>query len=186
MRNEQNTRWLLVILVLTVAAVLSVGIAFGRYQTEITGDLAFQAKPGEGIVLADQQWHQEDGNAVLTFSVAEDVESCRIYLTISEGVTAPDTVQVTLNIPQEAYSDEETGEIVTPDDLVLTATGEEISPDASLYALFGSGYVFCFQDEEGETVLDLKAGETYTLTVTNIGAAVEHTSLLRLFVEQAR
>lgn len=191
MKNKTNYVWILVLVVLLTAAMLAVGVAYGRYRTDITGDLIFQAKPWDGIAFSAQQWSQKEGDAVLTFSMAEDVTQCRVFLAMSEGVTDPASVEVTLTIPLDSYEDEE-GKTVTPEPLVLTAAGEPITEDSSLYALFGSGYVFRFMEEVEETeaavelILDLETDKSYVLTVSGLDAAAEQTSLLRLFVENVQ
>lgn len=191
MKNKTNYVWILVLVVLLTAAMLAVGVAYGRYRTDITGDLIFQAKPWDGIAFSAQQWSQKEGDAVLTFSMAEDVTQCRVFLAMSEGVTDPTSVKVTLTIPLDSYEDEE-GKTVTPEPLVLTAAGEPITEDSSLYALFGSGYVFRFMEEVEETeaavelILDLETDKSYVLTVSGLDAAAEQTSLLRLFVENVQ
>lgn len=197
MRDKRRLTWLLTAFLLMISLLLAVGITFGRYRTEIFGNLIFQVKPLKQLAFQSQQWAQaEDGSYTLTFTMAEANENCRIYLAVSEGITAPDALQVTLTLPvvtteenleaqEEAGDSSETPEEVLP--VVLTATMEQITEGTALYGTFGSGYVFRFYDAEtGEQItLDLVAGSAYVLTVTGLQSAAEQTSLLRLFVEYA-
>ena len=185
MKNKSQVTWLLAIVLLLSTAALAIGVAYGRYRTDITGDLIFQAKPWDGISFSTQQWSQVEEDAVLTFSMAEDVTQCRVFLAMSEGVTDAASVTVTLTIPQDPYEDEN-GEMVSPEPLILTAVGEPITQESSLYALFGSGYSFRFLDEDAEMILDLESDKSYVLTVSGLDAAAEQTSLLRLFVEHVQ
>lgn len=199
MKNNRRITWLLTVIVLTAALVLSVGTAYARYKSELSGDLAFQVKPMEQLSFQTQQWTQgEDGSHILTFSMAESGEKCRMYLAVSEGITAPESLAVTLTLPPEETetlpeegleAQTETEEQETPNaPIVLTATMQQITEGSSLYALFGSGYVFrFFHEETGEEIfLNLIADFSYTLTVSGLQSAAAQTSLLRLFVEYAQ
>lgn len=197
---KNNRIWLISILFLTAAMVLSVGTAYARYREEITGDQAFQVKPLEQLTFATQQWEQNDqGDYILTFTMAESEEDCRMYLAVSEGVTVPEGLTVTLTLPAEETTqilEDGTVATVVNDPVVLTAEVQQITEGSSLYSLFGSGYVFRFYDrvndpETGEEtleelLLDFEKEVTYTLTVKGLSKATEQTSLLRLFVEYAQ
>lgn len=199
MEHNRRWTWLLTAVLLTVALVLSVGTAFGRYRSEIFGNLNFQVKAMEQLTFQTQQWAQaEDGSYTLTFTMAEAAENCRMYMAVSEGVTAPESLTVTLTVPpapaedgQQTEAEDQTAaepETQTPGEpIVLTATMQQITAGSSLYGLFGSGYVFRFADvETGEELfLDLTTDFTYTLTINGLQIAAEQTSLLRLFVEYA-
>ncbi len=193
---KNNRIWLIVILLLGAAIGLSIGTAYGRYREEITGDQSFQVKPLEQLTFATQQWQQNDaGDYVLTFTMAEAAEICRMYLAVSEGVTAPEQLQVTLILPAKESteaSEDGTESTVTQEPVVLTATARQITQASSLYSLFGSGYVFRFYDgtedaEAGEEIiLNLLTETTYTLTISGLSTAAEQTSLLRLFIDYVR
>lgn len=199
MKNNRRLMWLLTVIVLMAALTLSVGTAYARYRTEILGDLAFQVKPLEQLTFASQQWEQsEDGSHVLTFTMAEAAQSCRMYLAVSEGITVPASLTVTLTMPPEEGQQTQTQTETQPpagtepetpaEPIVLTAVMEQITEGSSLYALFGSGYVFRFCNAETgeEMFLDLTTDFTYTLTVSGLQSAAAQTSLLRLFVEYAQ
>lgn len=180
---------------LAAAMILLVGTAYARYREELVGDQAFQAKPAEALTFASQQWQvDEDGNRVLTFSLAQTAEDCRVYLAVSEGVTAPENLQIMLTLPAEptvSVAEDGTETVAAPEPETLIAQAEAITQGSALYSLFGPGYVFRFYETEGseageqisaEKRMDLKSEAIYTLTVSGLSSAVEQTSLLRLFV----
>ncbi len=168
-----------VVVLLLLAVILSLGLTYARYRTEIVGDLAFSAKPLEQLTLSGQSWKTTDGADVLTFSLEQSAENVRLYLAVSEGVAVSDAVTVSLTLP----SAEEGGE-----DVVVQAAAQKIEEGSALHTLFGAGYVFRFTDEvSGQELLqDLQADTAYVLTVTGLDTAVEHTSLLRLFIERTQ
>lgn len=183
MKSKKN--WTVALGALALAAALLVGITYARYREELVGDQAFQVKPAQQLSFASQQWQEdEDGNWTLTFSLEQSVENCRAYLAVSEGITQPETLQITLTLPGE-----QTGEL-TREPVTLTATGQAITPGSSLYSVFGAGFVFRFygaEEQAGEEMtLDLEKDESYTLTVSGLSAAAEQTSLLRLFVDYTK
>lgn len=190
---KSSRLWMVTLGVLATAVVLLIGSAYARYREELVGDQSFQVKPGQQLAFATQQWQQdEDGNRILTFSMEKAAENCRVFLAVSEGVTAPENLQVTLTLPAEgtvAASENGTEAVTVNAPVTLTAKGEAIMPGSSLYSVFGSGYVFRFYEPgaEGQTpvemALDLKSEEVYTLTISGLSAATEQTSLLRLFVD---
>lgn len=194
----------LAIILLAATLLLSVGRVYARYQKDIVENLNFQVRPMESLSLSNQTWTEgEDGSYVLTFTMTEDVADCRVYLAVSKGVTQPDALTVTLQLPPDpdavqteesaVETDPVTGETIVaevPFDGLL-ATAEEIPNISALSALFGSGYVYRFLDGDAEDenreeiIFDLVAGE-YVLTVSGLEDAANTTSLLRLFIEYAQ
>lgn len=178
---KRNRLWKVTLGALIAAVLLSVGSAYARYHEELVGDQSFQVKPAEQMAFASEQWQtDEDGNRVLTFSMANTVENGRVYLAVSQGVTAPETLQVALTLPVEDGTEAEA--------VTLRAKGQKITPETSLYSVFGPGYVFRFYDtaeqqDSVEKALDLKREAVYTLTVSGLASATEQASLLRLFVD---
>lgn len=168
---NNRKKWTLTAVILVTVCILTVGVAYARYQTELQNTLKFQTR--NTLSVAQQQWQQLDGAYVLTFTMAQKSENSRIYLAASEGITAPENMQVILTLPGE-------------DAVQLQATAEPIIENSILATVFGTGYVFRFLDTEGnELTFDMTTAE-YTLTVAGLDSAAEHASLLRLFVEQAQ
>lgn len=170
MRNKRI--WLLVAILVTAALVLSVGSAFARYREEFSGDFLFQAKPLNSLAFVQEEWKQTENGYTLTFRLNQDEPRCRCFLAVSEGISKPEQMTVTLTLPED-------------EPVILLATAEQIPEVSGLSALFGSGSVFRFLDEQTqqELTLELKAETEYTLTVQGLEAAAQQTSLLRLFVE---
>lgn len=175
----------LAVFLLIAALVLSMGVAYARYQEESGGDLFFQVKPLEELSIATQEWTQVGDAYMLTFSMSQEEENCRIFLAVSDGVALPENLEVVLTMSNP--------ESIEP--LTYTATVEAISESSALHSVFGSGYVFRFREmltdaETGEEtpgeelIFDLTT-EIYTLTVRGLDSAAAETSLLRLFVEYA-
>lgn len=192
MRNKK----LIVLLLAAVLLVASVGLMFtpaaARYRAELLGDLIFQAKPLEKLSFSASDWVVTEAGCTLTFSMTQDVEKCRVYLAISEGVVAAESLQVLLTVPGE-----------TP--MVLEGTCEPIPEVSDLAKRFGQGHVYYFYvepevpegtdeteatqatedpEEPEEWVFSPKADETFTLTVTGLDSAAQATTLMRLFVEK--
>ncbi len=177
MNKQKHIALLAVVILLLTAVILSLGLTYARYRTEIVGDLAFSAKPVEQPVLSGQSWNTTQDADVLTFSLEKSAENVRLYLAVSEGVVISDAVTVSLTLPAAEDGGEET---------VVQAAAQEIEEGSALHTLFGAGHVFRFVDEvSGQELLqDLQADTAYVLTVTGLDTAVEHTSLLRLFIER--
>jgi len=175
MRDKKRIVMLLTAaLLLTAAATLAFSPAAARYRAELTGDMIFQAKPLEKLSFADQEWTWEADACNLTFSLDQDVDGCRVYLAVSEGITDPDNLNVYLTIP--GYSN-----------IKLEGTCQPIPEVSELAKLFGQGYVYYFNNEledMEEWIFSAKANEQFTLTVTGLQSAAEATSLMRLFVER--
>lgn len=194
MGNKKRVFMLLAaVLLLTATAVLAFSPAMARYRAEITGDWIFQAKPPEKLNFAASNWTATSNTCTLTFSMDKDVEKCRVYLAVSEGIIDAEKLQVSLQIPGE-------------ENVTLEGTCQQIPEVSGLAKRFGQGYVYYFylvpeQPEDPETpteptdpeeptepeewIFSPKANEQFKLTVTGLGSAAEATTLMRLFVEQA-
>ena len=176
MRNKRIVAMTIVAVLLLVAAVsVAVSPVAARYRSELANDIIFQGMPADPLKFDISNWSMEAGECHFTFSLDRDLEKCRIYLVISEGVTAPDSIEVAL---------------IQPDDSLepIKAVYKQIPEVSELTKRFGSGhfYYFCSNEEtEEESVFSLKADQNFTLTVTGLNEAAEMTSLVRLFVERA-
>ena len=172
MDNRRGTVLWAALLVLAIVVVLFSGTAYARYRAELTGNMQFQAKPLEQIHMAGQTWKSTKDVCVLTFSLKEDAGTCRVYLAVSQGVTAPEALQVTLTVPGE-------------EPVTVVGAQTPIAEGSALGAQFGPGTVFRFPGETdgGELQLELTADTQYTVTVRGLPSAAEQASLLRLFVE---
>ena len=172
MGNRRLTAlWAAALALVLIIALLS-ATAYARYRAELTSDVQFQAKPLEQIKLAGQTWKSQEDGCVLTFSLKENAGVCRVYLAVSEGITAPEALQVTLTVPGE-------------EPVILEGVQTPIAEGSAIDALFGPGTVFRFtgEAEREELQLELTADTQYTVTVRGLESAAEQTSLLRLFIE---
>lgn len=174
-------------ILLTATVVVAVSPAMARYRAELMGDMIFQADAPDKLQFSANNWSVTANTCTLTFSMAQDVEKCKIYLAVSEGVVVPETLQVSLQVPGE-------------EPVKLEGTCQPIPEVSGLAKRFGKGYVYCFYVEQEEPVIppasaepeepeewifSPKAEETFTLTVTGLRSAAEAATLMRLFVEQA-
>lgn len=175
--NKRKSLILLLVTTLLLAAVMfSFGIGYARYRTEITGDLEFGVHPLDLPEIRQIAWRQDGDSYILTFTPERTMRASKIYLAVSEGVTAPESLSVSLS-----YLKDE--EVITQ-----RAVMQPITDGTELKLQFGAGHVFRFYDVSGEEVLlDLIADEetpiAYTLTVGGLDAAAEYQSILRLFIE---
>lgn len=163
------------VIFLLAAVLLSFGAGYARYRTEIKGDLEFGIQPLDLPDIEQIAWKQDGAGHILVFKPNRSMLGCRLYLAVSEGVTAPENLVVELSYVQEGEAN------------LLRAAMEPITEESGLKIQFGSGYVFRFYDPVTceEHLLDLSADDelAYTLAVTGLDTAAEYESLLRLFVE---
>ena len=173
--NNIRRKLLLTVAILALAATMMLGISFARYQMQISGTVNLQAANYVPLTLVTEGWQKVDNQDVLNFSIAESAQTCRIYLAASEGISAPENMQVTLTLPGKEPQ-------------IFTATVEKISSQSVLGTFFGEGYVYVFLDETTgqELSFDLTAEKEYSLTITQTDGAASQPAMLRLFVEQAQ
>ncbi len=165
MKNKRLL-WITAIALMVLAVTVSAGVAYARYMDRVNQDFFLTVKAQPELALAHQVWTQDGDDYVLEFQMVAAAENCRVFLAVSEGVTAPENLQVSLTMPDGSTT--------------LFAAGTEILETSSLYHTFGGGYVFHFPD-----VLDLTS-QSYTLRVEGLTAAAQEASLLRLFIEYAK
>lgn len=164
--KRKRLLWITAIALMVLAVTVSAGVAYARYMDRVNKDFSLTVKPQPELALASQVWTQDGDDYVLEFQMAAAAENCRVFLAVSEGVTAPETLQVSLKMPDGSTT--------------IFAVGTEILEISSLYNTFGGGYVFHFPD-----VLDLTTAP-YTLRVEGLTSAAQEASLLRLFIEYAK
>ena len=167
-------KFLLALALVCVAVMLCAVAAYARYMDQTGEGLSFQVKGLPELKMADQQWRQIGENTyTLTFTMENEAENCVLFLALSEGISAPEQIQVYLSLE---------------DGQLLQATGERIEAGSDLANVFGGGYVFRFVDAETgqERVLDLTTDQEYALNVVGLPTAEEQISLLRVFIEYAQ
>lgn len=168
---KQNMgRWLFVfsslLFLLTASACvcLSIGTAYGRYNTTVTENMSFDAQSKTSIYLTYEGdgvggWVSEDGRQTLTF-VLSNGDGERIYGKDME-------VLVRLYLP--GAEDPLLGA-----DLVLetsigesyTALHEKLNENSALYAEKGEGWIYTFYDTDNEITHPFYGGKLAELLVT--------------------
>lgn len=171
-------------------AILLVGATFARYQTSSTSGLSYQAKEYASVYLwsdfgVSQQstWQAEsgtDGGLSLEFCISNGTDS---------GDCAEDDQQVTVRLAATLgiRSEEDTVEVAlqTEDGKTCLGTARQIMENTPLYASFGPGWLYTFQDEEGEELSwTLKGGalSIQSMKLSVQGVDVKDTSMLQLQV----
>ncbi len=161
-----------VVMVLALVLTISATIAYARYREELEADQGFAARPLELVKLDAGQWQYVDGKFTMEFTVEKTVEACRVYVAVSQGMSAPDEVKIELTTPTQEILD-------------YTVLYEEIYRGTTLYGIFGPGHVYRFTNgtTDQELNFSLIAGEQYTISVEGLDAATQEDCLLRVFVE---
>lgn len=166
---------LLTVAVLVLAATMMLGISYARYQMQISGTVSLQAANHEQVTLLTDGWVTVDGEDVLNFSIAESEQICRVYVMASEGISAPEDLQITLTLLGEEPQ-------------IFSATAKIIHSQSIFGTFFGEGYVYEFLDSSSgnELSFELTSDQLYRLTVTQTEGAASQPAMLRLFVEQTQ
>lgn len=160
---------LVCLLLLVVILPVSVGVAYGRYQSTINDTVTFQAQqsdPDRAIAIRTNGWRTAADRAEISFllhSGAQDQKAI-LRLTATEGFD-PQQATITLQVDGTAF--------VGVPQLV-----EEGHP---LFDKMGKGTEYRFYTEDDECMWAVSETTTYTITVE--GSA--ETSLLRLIASEA-
>lgn len=164
----------ILVLVLVVLVIVYAGVAYARYLETLVFNQEFVAKPLEQVAFGSSQWQVNDRESVLEFTMSEELEACRIYIAVSQGVSNPEALEISLSKPGET------------EDNTYIAVPEPIDKRTSLYKIFGEGYVFRFYDAEtGEEIeWEFNPHDTYTISLSQLDDATEYPSLIRVFVEE--
>ena len=160
------------LVVLVLVLVLSVGVAYGRYRTDLFGDVGFtnresaevylwgaKSETGEYLPLPGN-WTATDLAKTLAFTVTnglpmvpEEMESA------GETATEPTepmfqerdiTFTLQLAVNQGIGSTEELVLLLRVGEESIPAQAEPIREGTELYEKFGSGWVYRFLNEKGE------------------------------------
>jgi len=152
----------LVLLLCSAALVLSTGTAFARYRSELEKGVTFEVREMEQIHLGSTT-NDEAGN--LVFSTAspkwiKGQENVQMDLAVANG-TAPQEheysqrdQQICLQLIGSVglWDGEDAAKIVLTqkDGQTFQATATPITKDTALYHTHGAGWIYTFQDAEGE------------------------------------
>ena len=199
-RRKSNTlsRYHLCLAAMLFAAcmLLVVGSTLARYKTDITQSAAYAVKDAAAVRLwsltdagdlsanAAVWTDTEDGVKSLAFGIsngtknnyASETQRVCIRLCASVGIGYDENILVELYAP-----DPDTGETA-----VYTASAKQIQPYSPLYNTFGEGWVFRFQNADGEEPSWTLAGNCFSAMTAEImisGIKIDNPSLLQLQVE---
>lgn len=167
-RNNPMPRLGLAALLVLVSIMLTVGVAWGRYRTELEPfEYWFAPRTQESVYLwggkendsytpLPGSWTVGESESILPFLVSNGISSefsendvqITVQLAATEGILSADNLTLQL-----AVVDGET-------EPVYTAKAEAIGQDTALYDEFGAGWLYRFYDEEGkELTRTLKGGQ---------------------------
>lgn len=163
-----------IVCLLTIAALLlaGIGVAYGRYSSDLRETLAFQAEKSDVArvitIRSEEGWHTRADGAEITFSLQNaggvSDQFATLRLTATEGfVLKHSTV------------------ILTVDDTSYEGVPSHIDKGDPLFDKMGKGTEYRFYTDDGECVWPVTGAQTYTLTVEGAADA----SLLRLTATEA-
>ena len=164
--NFPHKRIRLVCLLLMIAlALTSIGVTYGRYQSNIRNSVFFQAKSSDSgrrlSIDSDIGWVANDQYATVAFSLKSGAEGQRalLRLTATEGVS-PQDITVVLTANGTDY----------------TGVAQPIDEGHPLFSKMGRGVEYRFYNADKECEWMVNDALTYRLTVEGVADA----SLLRL------
>lgn len=174
--NKRNMFPLLVALCIVGALVLTVGVSQARFRENWTETLPFQPEGEENLILhQDGDWIAEQNTRKLTFSLENtdtQVSEGKIYILVSEGIEAPEKLNITLTAPDGQY----------------IAQAQPIVPGSVLHMRFGDGWAYRFLNTQGQEktwTLQPSGQQSFDLTVEHSGEINYH-SLLRVVATKAQ
>ena len=193
-RKPNRIAWyslVLLLLLCTGILVMSTGTAYARYRSQRDADITFEVGVPEQICLGtpgknntfspeEPQWKTVEGITRMYLAVANGTSDTdfaagnqRIYLRFLGSVglwTGESAAKISL---------------LQPDGTLIPAKAAPIAEGTALYHAYGAGWIYSFQDEEGEELFwELPGGELsfVSLTVTIEDEALTTDSLLRTLV----
>ena len=180
-------RLALATLAVVLCVILAAGTAFARYRTESEAEIAIQAQAVSYVYLGgvfngeftagSGNWQNNDeGNPQLQFMLS------------NQGVAeaaAPGDQEVWLRVLVSETLGNQGLQLVltTPDRKNIMATPTPIGKTTPLYQQFGPGWIYTFQDTNGEELtweLDGGVRSEVTMTLTALCDIVPDTSLIQL------
>lgn len=167
-RYNPMTRLGLAALLILVSVMLTVGVAFGRYRTELDpfeywfaprdpdSVYLWGGKTGETFEPLPGSWTVEESGGILPFLVTNGIKSefaekdvtFAVQIAATEGILDGSNLNLELSVvdgeKEPAYM----------------AKAEEITAGTQFYAEFGGGWLYRFCDEEGnEMTWTLEGGQ---------------------------
>lgn len=183
---QKNNRMLwnklgLSVVLLFVGVLLIVGIAWGRFRSEVQGDQKYTPrvpsqvylwgeKTEDGFTQLPDTWKVDGGSYEVPFTVTNGIygageqadlfaqKNMDIFLrvAVTEGIGDGENFSVELRMKDEAGT-------------FYQATAQKIEEDSPLYSTFGDGWVYVFHNNDGEEPrFTLPGGELSCLEATLI------------------
>lgn len=183
---QKNNRMLwnklgLSVVLLFVGVLLIVGIAWGRFRSEVQGDQKYTPrvpsqvylwgeKTEDGFTQLPDTWKVDGGSYEVPFTVTNGIygageqadlfaqKNMDIFLrvAVTEGIGDGENFSVELRMKDEAGT-------------FYQATAQKIEEDSPLYSTFGDGWVYVFRNNDGEEPrFTLPGGELSCLEATLI------------------
>ena len=183
---QKNNRMLwnklgLSVVLLFVGVLLIVGIAWGRFRSEVQGDQKYTPrvpsqvylwgeKTEDGFAQLPDTWKVDGGSYEVPFTVTNGIygageqadlfaqKNMDIFLrvAVTEGIGDGENFSVELRMKDEAGT-------------FYQATAQKIEEESPLYSTFGDGWVYVFRNNDGEEPrFTLPGGELSCLEATLI------------------
>lgn len=149
----------LIFVLIAVSAALTIGVAWGRFRTELTGNIHFQnrqpaeiclygGKDDTGYIDLPDQWTVTESGAGSSLSLlvtngtiekyAQNDVNFYLRLATTDGIGDAENLKISL------YVNTIDGAVSAYD-----AVAQAISQDTQMYEQFGSGWVYRFYDTDG-------------------------------------
>ena len=172
-------------LILLAAIVLSIGTAYGRYETVLNGvgNIAVLSKAKASVAVtksSSSEWIVADNSANIKFSVSN---------LDANGSTAERdfAVRVRLFVPKATASQEGIRVILKLDGRSYEATAVSLGTGTQIYEEAGAGSVYCFMENDGsELNWPFSAGDAETLEMELTALNVSDVSGFRLYTETVK
>lgn len=158
------------IVCLIIMLVLSSGVAYARFQENVTNTLLFQPAMPEHLVLNQQDgWLTQGQISTISFSLnntGTEQKVGKIYLLVSQGIPHESDLSVTLKQGENQYN----------------AKAEPITTGTALHKSFGDGWIYRFVDKTGQELLWPINGKGQLICQVTVESKSEvmHHSILRL------
>ena len=163
-RSEKTRRVVLLLApcILIITMVLSIGSAYGRYITALSGDNTVTVRPKDvAYVTQDEAWTTSQGVHKMSLSVTN----------VRDG----DVVEKDMSARVRFFAPMDAGMLtvtLNADGKVYVGVGSALNEKTPMYAERGEGIVYKFFGENGEELSFFLEGEIetqYTMTVTASG-----------------
>lgn len=171
-------------ILLLIVALLFVGVAWGRFRSEVQSDQKYTPrlpdqvylwgeKTGESFATLPDTWKVDGGTYEVPFTITNGIFGAEgqedlfpkadmdifLRIAVTEGIGNAENLSVQLRLKDETGT-------------FYQATAEKIDEKSPLYSDFGDGWVYSFRNNDGEEPrFTLQGGEVSCLEATLIYTA---------------